>query len=83
MCAISINSYDWDSRESEGNRPKSTPLPHERLKFMPLLQRGRFSEMSLGVSTLQAADPPYSVNIGPIGSLIQNTCLYFSALADV
>ena len=28
MCTISINSYDWDSSESEGKRPKPTPLPH-------------------------------------------------------
>ena len=27
MCAISIISYDWDSSESEGKRPKPTPLP--------------------------------------------------------
>ena len=27
LCAISSNSYDWDSSESEGKRPKSTPLP--------------------------------------------------------
>ena len=33
MCAISINSYDWDSSESEGKRPKLTPLPHMRLLF--------------------------------------------------
>ena len=33
MCAISINSYDWDSSESEGKRPKATPLPHTRLWF--------------------------------------------------
>ena len=25
MCAISINSYNWDSSESEGKRPKPTP----------------------------------------------------------
>ena len=25
MCAISINSYDWDSSESEGKRPMQTP----------------------------------------------------------
>ena len=28
MCAISINSYNWDWSESEGKRPKTTPLPH-------------------------------------------------------
>ena len=33
MCAISINSYDWDSSESEGKRPKPTLLPHMRLQF--------------------------------------------------
>ena len=33
MCAISINSYNWDSSESEGKRPKPTPLPHMRLLF--------------------------------------------------
>ena len=33
MCAISINSFDWDSSESEGKRPKPTPLPHMRLWF--------------------------------------------------
>ena len=33
MCAISINFYGWDSSESEGNRPKPTPLPHMRLWF--------------------------------------------------
>ena len=26
FCAISSNSYDWDSSESEGKRPKPTPL---------------------------------------------------------
>ena len=31
MCAISINSYNWDWSESEGKRPKATPLPHMRL----------------------------------------------------
>ena len=34
MCAILINSYDWDSSESEGKRPKPTPLPHMRLWLM-------------------------------------------------
>ena len=34
--------------------------------FSPLLHRGRVCEKSLGVSTLQAAEPPYSVNNGPI-----------------
>ena len=34
MCAISINSYDWDSSESEGKRPKPTPFPHMRLWFL-------------------------------------------------
>ena len=39
MCAISINSYDWDSSESEGKRPKPTPLPQMRLWFkMQLVQ---------------------------------------------
>ena len=31
ICAISLKSYDWDSSESEGKRPKPTPLPHMRL----------------------------------------------------
>ena len=31
MCAISIYSYDWDSGESEGKRPKPAPLQHMRL----------------------------------------------------
>ena len=31
MCAISKNSDDWDCSESEGKRPKPTPLPHMRL----------------------------------------------------
>ena len=34
MCTISINSYDWDSSESEGKRSKPTPLPHMRLWFL-------------------------------------------------
>ena len=34
--------------------------------FLPLLHGGRVSERSLGVSTLQAAAPSYSVNNGPI-----------------
>ena len=34
--------------------------------FLPLLHGGRVSEKSLGVSTLQAAEPPYIVNNGPI-----------------
>ena len=34
--------------------------------FLPLLHGGRVSEKSLGVSTLQAAEPPYSVNNDPI-----------------
>ena len=29
--------------------------------FVPLLQGGRVREKSLGVSTLQTAEPPYSV----------------------
>ena len=33
MYAISINSYDWDSSESKGKRPKPTPLQHMRLWF--------------------------------------------------
>ena len=33
MFAISSNSYDWDWSESEGKRPKSTPLAHMRLLF--------------------------------------------------
>ena len=33
---------------------------------MPLLQGGRVSEKSMVVSTLQAAEPPYSVNNGRI-----------------
>ena len=32
--------------------------------FLPLLHEGRVSEKSLGVSTLQAAEPLYSVNDG-------------------
>ena len=31
MCAISINSYNWDWSESEGKRSKQTPLLHMRL----------------------------------------------------
>ena len=38
----------------------------ERWDFLPLLHAGRVSEKSLGVSTLQAAEPPYNVNNGPI-----------------
>ena len=34
------------------------------IDFVPLLQGGRVSEKSLGVNTLQAAEPPYSVNNG-------------------
>ena len=34
MCAFSINSYEWESRESEGKRPKTTPSPHMRLWFI-------------------------------------------------
>ena len=37
----------------------------QRENFVPLLQEGSVSENSLGVSTLQAAEPPYSVNNGP------------------
>ena len=33
LCAISSNSYGWDSNESEGNRPKPAPLPHMRLWY--------------------------------------------------
>ena len=36
MCAISIISYNWDSSESEGKRPKPTPLPHMRLWLRPV-----------------------------------------------
>ena len=38
MCAISINMYDWDSSESEGNRPKTTPLPHMRRLWLSILK---------------------------------------------
>ena len=31
LCAITSNSYAWESSESEGKRPKPTPLPHMRL----------------------------------------------------
>ena len=34
ICAMSSNSYDWDSSESEGNRSKPTPSPHMRLWFI-------------------------------------------------
>ena len=33
MCARASKSYDLDSSESEGNRPKPTLLPHMRLWF--------------------------------------------------
>ena len=36
MRAISSNSFDWDSSESEGTRSKPTPLPHMRLWFQIL-----------------------------------------------
>ena len=39
MCAISMNSYDWDSSESGGKRPKPTPLPHLRLWLTDNLRR--------------------------------------------
>ena len=42
----------------------------ERRDFAPLLHGGRVSEKSLGVSTLQAAEPPHSVNNGPVSRLI-------------
>ena len=38
----------------------------KRYKTFCLVHGGRVSEKSLGVSTLQAAEPPYSVNSGPI-----------------
>ena len=41
-------------------------LKSEKEDFVPLLQRGCVSEKSSGVRTLQAAEPPYSVNNGPI-----------------
>ena len=31
ICAISSNSYDWDSSESGGKRSKPSPLPHMQL----------------------------------------------------
>ena len=34
--------------------------------FLPLVHGGGVSEKSLGVSKLQAAEPRYSVNNGPI-----------------
>ena len=34
----------------------------ERKNFVSLLHGGRVSEKSLGVSALQAAEPPHSVN---------------------
>ena len=39
---------------------------------MPFLHGGRVSEKSLGVSTLQAAEPPYSVNNGPMKQISKN-----------
>ena len=38
----------------------------ERWDFLPLVHGGHVSENSLDVSTLQAAEPPYSVNNGPV-----------------
>ena len=38
----------------------------ERWDFLPSLHGRRVGEKSLGASTLQAAEPPYSVNNGPI-----------------
>ena len=38
----------------------------ESRDFLPILHGGRVSEKSLGVSTLQAVEPPCSVNNGPI-----------------
>ena len=38
----------------------------ERWNFLPLVHGGRVGEKSLGINTLQAAEPPYSVNNGPI-----------------
>ena len=37
LCAISTNSHDWDLSESEGKRPKPTPVPHMRLWLFGLL----------------------------------------------
>ena len=34
--------------------------------FLPLLHEERVCEKSWGVSTLRAAEPPFSVNNGPI-----------------
>ena len=45
---------------------KSGIWRRERKYSVPLLQGGHVTEKSLGVSTLQAAEPPYSVNNGAI-----------------
>ena len=42
ICAISSNSHDWHSSESEGKRPEPTPLPHVRL-WISILSKFRQS----------------------------------------
>ena len=44
MCAISINSYNGDWSESEGKRPKPTPLLHMRLWFVILSEIRNFGQ---------------------------------------
>ena len=43
LCAISSNSYDWDSSESKGKIPKPFSLPHMRLLLIRFLRKtGQF-----------------------------------------
>ena len=61
---FTLNFFIYEKKMTKGLRVPKLGFRVER-DFVTLLQQGgRFSEKSLGVSALQAAQPPYSVR-GP------------------